>query len=144
MPEEYDGPGSGGIATEDMANLPDVLIGALMPIIKEYYRNLFLEREAHAKTLKVFQAALDGGLPEGRLIVNSDGWQIKAERPSTPDVEEKPRSLLLFLCDFCGEPIPVGQEIIPMPGAYYHPEHSPLEINANGAQSALEALKPAH
>ncbi len=159
MPEEYDGPGSGGIATEDMANLPDVLLGALMPIIKEYYRNLFLERTAHAKTLKVFQATLDGGLPEGRLIVNSDGWQIIAERPPKTTGEEeltgertnplelldvKPPAFASFICVGCLKAIQPGQEIITLPGHYFHPHCVAPEESQNGFTDALEALKPAH
>jgi len=69
-----------------MTSLDDVILRVLMPVMREYYRNLFSEMKAHKDTLAVFQAALDGTLPDGALVVNADGWQIQAPRPSVPAI----------------------------------------------------------
>ena len=86
----YDGPSSGGIATHDLTSLDDIVLRVVMVPLREMYRNLTLEQIAHKNTLKLFQAFLDGELPEGKLIVNPDGWQIEVERPvDEPETDVK-------------------------------------------------------
>jgi len=115
---------SGGIATGEMANLAAVmmqgLLQGLMPAMQAYYTDLFQEREAHKQTLLMFQSVVEGEIALDAIVVNADGWQMKAERP-------KPMEHSPFMCDTCLEEIPNGVKYMStMPGVYYHMRCSPI------------------
>lgn len=74
----------GGIATEEMTSLDDVMIRVIMPVMREYYKNQYLEREAHRLTIALLQEVADGIVsPESILTDGTEAWQIKPAGPES-------------------------------------------------------------
>mgnify|MGYP005813068359 CR=1 FL=1 len=72
----------GGIHNDDLEDLHIVVMKPQLEILAAYYKRTILEKEAHRQTLILLGEIIAGDIDPATVIVNPDGWLIKAPRPN--------------------------------------------------------------
>ena len=78
---------NGGLAASSKELLPldGVIYERMIGPMREYFRSVMMEKNAHIETLQLLQAVKKGEISLDRLIVTDDGWQVTPERPQSQD-----------------------------------------------------------